>query len=101
MTVANSKDVPPAPVKSTSLYRAWGVLIALTAVSWWAGTDHSIGSGGIKFATCLVLVMAFTKVLVVGQTFMELRPAAWALQAIFTGWCVAVCAAMIVIYLTS
>src|SRR3569623_112031 len=47
----------------------WLTLVALIGLSWWAGTDAGLGAGAV---TAAVLVVAYTKVLLVGHAFMEL-----------------------------
>jgi caa(3)-type oxidase subunit IV len=74
----------------------WLVLIAATLISWRVGTDHGLQA---HLATTIVLLVAFIKVRLVGLYFMELRGAPLPLRAIFEGYCVAVCAMVIVIYL--
>lgn len=75
---------------------AWAILVALTAVSWWLGTDNG---PGVEAATSVILVVAFGKVLLVGHSFMELRRAAPVLWLAFAGWCAAICAALVTLYL--
>jgi hypothetical protein len=77
----------------------WIALIAATLLSWWLGTDHGVHDVGT--ASALILTVAFVKVRFVGLYFMELRDAPIALRGIFEGWCVAVCSAVIVLYVTT
>jgi heme/copper-type cytochrome/quinol oxidase subunit 4 len=74
----------------------WGVLIALTLLSWWMGTDHGVGDA--QTASVLVLLVAFLKVRFVGLYFMELRSAPLPLRALFEGWCTVVAATVIAMY---
>lgn len=75
----------------------WALLIAMTLVTWWMGTDHGVED--VQVASVLILLLAFFKVRFVGLYFMELREAPVPLRAIFETWCVAVCAAVVVMYL--
>ena len=75
----------------------WGLLIAMTLVSWWMGTDHGVEDA--QTASVLVLLVAFFKVRFVGLYFMELRHAPIPLRALFEGWCAAVCTAVVVMFL--
>lgn len=83
-------------IARNSVVVAWAILVALTAVSWWLGTDNG---PGVEAATSVILVVAFGKVLLVGHSFMELRHAAPALRFTFAGWSVAICAALVTLYL--
>lgn len=78
----------------------WGVLILATAVSWWLGTDHGLGSeSDSQAATVVILTVAMVKVRLVGLYFMDLRDAHAALRALFEVYCAGVCAAMVLSYL--
>jgi hypothetical protein len=79
---------------------AWAILMGLTAISWWVGSEHDVGGMSMKTATSLVLIAAFAKVALVGHSFMELRHAARPLQLAFWGWCVMVATVVVTIYLT-
>lgn len=79
---------------------AWGVLMALTAASWWLGADHRVAGLGLDITVISILVLTFGKIAVVGYSFMELRDAAPWLQRTFFGWCAATCASLSVMYLT-
>jgi heme/copper-type cytochrome/quinol oxidase subunit 4 len=75
----------------------WGLLIAATLASWWLGTDHGLSDH--RLATVLILVVAFVKVRFVGMYFMEHRNSPVALRAVFQGYCLAVCAVLVAMYL--
>jgi hypothetical protein len=77
----------------------WVVLIAATICSLLLGTDDVVTP--VKLASVLVLVIAFIKVRFVGLYFMELRDAPVPLRLIFEGYCVVVCAALIVMFLVA
>jgi Prokaryotic Cytochrome C oxidase subunit IV len=74
---------------------AWLVLVAATAASWSLGHSH----GPHELATVGVIALAFAKVLVVGEHFMELRHAPAVMRWGFATWAAVVCAALIVMYL--
>jgi heme/copper-type cytochrome/quinol oxidase subunit 4 len=86
----------------TSLLRArftviWLLLIAATLVSYWLGSDHGFSS--VEARTVLILVVAFVKVRFVGLYFMDLRESPRVLRALFEGYCVVACAALLSFYL--
>lgn len=83
----------------TYVVGAWGVLMVLTAVSWWLGLDHDMAGLGTRFAAISILVVTFAKIYVVGHAFMELREAAPWLQYLFRAWCAAVCLTLCILYL--
>jgi caa(3)-type oxidase subunit IV len=74
----------------------WAVLMAATIVSWTVGTS----SLDARLATVAVLIVAIIKVRFVGLYFMELRDAVIPLRLIFEGFCVVLCAGLVVMYLT-
>lgn len=76
----------------------WAILMSLTALSWWLGSAHGLGAA---LATTAILLIAFAKVFVVGNSFMELRHAAPALRRGFAGWCMLACAALVVVAIVS
>lgn len=75
----------------------WVALVALTGMSLWLGTDHGFNS--VELASVVVLVVAFIKVRLVGMYFMELRDAPIALRALFEGWCIVVCIAVVTMFI--
>jgi hypothetical protein len=79
----------------------WAVLMALTTLSWWFGSDHGLTAISVKAGMSGVLVITFVKVLMVGHVFMEQRHAALALRVVFAGWCVVVCGALLAFYLAA
>jgi hypothetical protein len=83
-------------IKRNDLLLAWALLVALTAVSWWLGTDHS---SVVAAASTVILVVAFAKVMVIGYTFMELRHAAPILRGAFFGLAALMCTVLVGIYL--
>lgn len=79
---------------------AWAVLMTLTAVQLWMGSDQADFGAGFKAAASAILVVSFVKVYIVGHSFMELRRAAPFLRLIYATWCVAMCAILILFYVT-
>lgn len=77
---------------------AWGLLMALTAVSWRLGADHDITGLGRDFAMISILVVTFTKIYIVGYSFMEIREAKRWLQNLFRVWCLAVGCTLCILY---
>jgi hypothetical protein len=76
----------------------WLILIVSTLVSWWLGADHGFSADGRRIAVSIVIIVAFAKVYLIGQHFMELRHAPVALNTVFNGWVVAIATAMISVY---
>jgi hypothetical protein len=66
----------------------WIALILATILSWVLGTEHGISNH--TFASVAILLIAFTKVRLVGLYFMELRDAPTVLRALFEAYCVIV-----------
>jgi hypothetical protein len=73
------------PARTTAI---WLVLIVATGVTWWLGTGH-VGHGAAWELTVLIIV-AFAKVYLVGDEFMELRKAPLLLRTAFGAWTIAV-----------
>jgi heme/copper-type cytochrome/quinol oxidase subunit 4 len=86
-----------APLLRGPITAIWGLLIGMTLISWWMGTNHGVNSE--QTASVLVLLVAFFKVRFVGLYFMELRDAPLPLRGLFEGWCAVVCTTVIVMYL--
>ena len=82
------------------IFAAWGVLMALTAASWWVGADHSVAGMSTTVAMVSLLLLTFSKIYVVGHSFMELREASPWLVRLFSGWCAGLCAVLTGMYLT-
>lgn len=78
------------------LYAVWAVLVAATAISWFVGDDHGVGTGDA--AAWAVIAIAFAKVWLVGMHFMELRHAPRLLRRLFEGWVVVVPVVLAVLY---
>ena len=77
----------------------WFVLVCATLVSWATGTDHGISDH--RIGTAVILVVAFTKVRLVGLYFMELRAAPTPLRLVFEAYCLVVLVGMLGMYLLS
>ncbi len=77
----------------------WAVLVALTTLSWTLGTAHGSGNSDHRLASVVILLVALFKARLVGLYFMNLRRAPTVLRILFEGWCIAVCAATISLFL--
>ena len=85
------------PLLRSPITIVWFVLIAATAISWYAGGDEGIDDA--QLAGALVLIIAFIKVRFVGLYFMELRHAPIPLRIIYETWCVVVCTTVVTMFL--
>jgi heme/copper-type cytochrome/quinol oxidase subunit 4 len=85
-------------IRRNEIVAAWAVLVALTALSWWLGSDHGVT---VALATTTILVVAFAKIAVIGHSFMELGAAAPALRIAFFGLTALICVTLVGLYLTS
>lgn len=81
-------------VTEKRLIRWWGVLAAVTLLSWETGLSSN--SYAALTATAAVIGLAFIKVLIVMMQFMEVRIAPWQLKAALCIWA-AVCAIAILV----
>lgn len=64
---------------------SWLLLVGLTLISYWVGTDHGLSN---KDAACAALIaVAVGKVYLIGSEFMELRHADSRLLRAFQGYC--------------
>lgn len=77
----------------------WVLLIAVTAVSWYVGTDHGIHSPAA--ASIFVLCIAFFKVGLVGLYFMEVRHAPMGLRGLFAVYCAGFLALVVTMYVVA
>lgn len=66
----------------------WFFLIGGALMSTDLGTGHGISSHQV--ASVVIMLVAFTKVFLVGMYFMELREAPNVLRGVFTGYCLLV-----------
>lgn len=77
----------------------WLILAAVTALSWWLGTNHGAHTDQNHFRTTVgVLVLAFIKVRLIIQYFMEVRTAPWPLRLISEIYVVGACATVLTLY---
>ncbi len=80
----------------------WLLLMAITAVSWFLGTNQSGGLGALhEKATLGVFVLSFFKVRLVILHFMEVRHAPLPLRIACEAWVLVICAVLITIYLSA
>jgi caa(3)-type oxidase subunit IV len=86
-------------VLRTRTTAVWAVLVALTTLSWTLGTTHGLGTSNHRRASVVILLVALFKARLVGLHFMNLRRAPTILRVLFEGWCIAVCAATISLFL--
>lgn len=73
------------PMRTTVV---WLGLIAATCVTWWLGTGHA--GHGATWELSVLIAVAFGKVYLVGDEFMELRHAPRPLRIVFGAWVIAV-----------
>lgn len=73
----------------------WILLVLATLVSF---ESMQLGNEGARAGRAAILVIAFTKVLLVGREFMELRHAPALLLWLFQAWVAVVCAALLVLF---
>jgi len=76
---------------------AFVLLVVVTAVSVWLGQG---GGGSRRAATVGIVVAAFAKVLVVGESFMELHLAPLWLRVGFATWAVGMATTLVALYLS-
>lgn len=74
----------------------WLLLVAATVLSWEVG--HGFADGDPRYAQAAVIVVAFIKVRYVILDFMEIRDAPLPVRCVAEAWVVAVCAALIGLY---
>lgn len=66
---------------------SWLALIVLTLITWVIGLEHGFdGANGVVIGMAAVLAIAFFKVHIIGQYFMEVRDAPIFLKFAFAGW---------------
>jgi Prokaryotic Cytochrome C oxidase subunit IV len=77
----------------------WLILAAATALSWWLGTDHGTHADLNHFQTTVsLMVLAFIKVRLIMQYFMEVRTAPWPLRLICDVYAVGACTTVLTLY---
>jgi hypothetical protein len=72
----------------------WAILVLASLVSW---ESRFIVGDGASFVRSGILLIAFFKVRVVGQEFMDLRHAPALLRNGFDAWALALCATLVVL----
>lgn len=77
----------------------WALLMLATVISWYLGGNHALPGGTKEMAVSLIAIVAFVKVHLVGNYFMELRHAPRTLRLVFSGWMVLTCALIVGLYL--
>lgn len=76
--------------RSRSTVVVWTILVATIAVSLALGADHVSSA-----ASTLIVIVAFIKVWLIGNYFMELNRAPRLLQGAFSGYVVVTCATLV------
>lgn len=75
------------------LIAVWAALLALTVGSLFVGIER--GARFTSAAAAVILVIAMIKVRLIGVHFMDLRAAPLALRALFEGYVLIVCVALV------
>lgn len=75
----------------------WAAMILATVASWWLGDEH----GPRRVAGVGVLLLAFGKVYLVAEHFMDVRRAPVALRLLVAGWTVTITTTLVVMYLVA
>ncbi|MET0546136.1 MAG: cytochrome C oxidase subunit IV family protein [Caulobacterales bacterium] len=75
----------------------WALLVAATCFSWESVQGFQLFSD-VRWATALVMVVAFIKVRFIMMEFMEIRQAPLPLRIFADVWVAAVCTAILVMY---
>ena len=92
----------PAMTRKSVVTAVWLLLVLATALSLRLGSDATVGPDvSTRLFAGVLLLVAFVKVRLIGHYFMELREAPSALRLAFDGWVIAVCGALILLYLLS
>jgi caa(3)-type oxidase subunit IV len=80
--------------RTTSL--VWALLMSLTILSWWLGTERASDARGPAVA---ILVVAFLKARLVIRHFMDVRHAPRVLRLATDVWAFGVCALLVGLFL--
>lgn len=75
----------------------WVALMAATVASWYLGDDH----GARRAASVGILLLAFGKVYLVAEHFMDVRRAPLVLRLLVAGWTVAITTTLVAMYLVA
>lgn len=86
------KGKTASSVMGGGLTLVWATLVVATLLSWWFGAE------GGRLAAVAVVAVAFFKLRLIGNHFMEVRGAPLALRAVFEAYCISVCAMILVFY---
>ena len=84
-------------MSATSLTRAWLILLAVTAVTYWIGESGMAGHGSLTLMLVLFGV-TFVKGLVVSLDFLELRHAPALARWVVLVWLAGVLGAIVLAY---
>jgi hypothetical protein len=77
----------------------WLILAVATALSWWLGTDHGTHADLNRLQTTAgLMVLAFIKVRLIIQYFMEVGTAPWPLRLICDVYVVGACTTVLTLY---
>lgn len=76
----------------------WLVLLALTFASWELGTLHGVQIAGTRIEGSVMIILAFIKVHLVINNFMEVRCAPIALKICCNVWVLGVASVMLFMY---
>ncbi|WP_336971212.1 cytochrome C oxidase subunit IV family protein [Sphingobium aromaticiconvertens] len=86
-------DTAKPGVYANRITLVWAMLVAATLLSF-----ESMSLGSASVARALILLIAFTKVLLLGREFMELRHAPPFLLCLFQGWVLVTCVTLLVLF---
>lgn len=85
---------------SNRITQVWLVLMLATGASWWLGTVNVVNTfASTAITTVLLMLVAFFKIRLVINYFMEVRHAPVALRILCEIWVVGVCGLLIGMYL--
>jgi hypothetical protein len=79
------------------VWLVWATLILATVASWYLGDDH----GARRAASVGILLLAFGKVYLVAEHFMDVRRAPLILRLLVGGWTVTITTTLVVMYLVA
>ncbi len=77
----------------------WAILLMATLGSWQIGVKEAALVDGSAVLGVGLMVLAFIKVHLVLNYFMDLRHAPWGWRLLYEGWIVAVCGLLLYLYL--
>jgi hypothetical protein len=87
------------PERTTSL--VWALLMSLTILSWWLGTESAVAAGpaDARGAAVALLVVAFLKARLVIRHFMDVRHAPHVLRVATDAWVFGVSGLLVALHL--